>query len=139
MAEIINQQNKIGIETTVFQVFAKTVLNKIADCKTCTIVFVSDDKMCELNHDFRGKKSTTDVLSFPFEADEFDADNSFLGDIVISAAQAERQAQENKLTLELEVKQLILHGVLHLLGYDHETDEGEMNELELNLRQKFKI
>jgi probable rRNA maturation factor len=63
----------------------------------------------------------------------------FLGDIVISVEQAERQAEENGLSLEGEIKQLILHGVLHLCGYDHETDTGEMNKRELQLRRKLKI
>ncbi len=139
MPEIINQQRKIKIETQSFQTFAETAIEQIANGKTCTIAFISDKKMRELNRDFRGKNSTTDVLSFPYEADEFDADDSFLGDIVISLEQAERQAIENNLTLENEVKQLILHGLLHLLGNDHETDNGEMNSLELRWREKLRI
>src|SRR5690606_41338213 len=93
----------------------------------------------ELNSTFRGKDSTTDVLSFPFEKEAFEPDTNNLGDIVISAEQAERQAAENGLTLEDEIKQLILHGVLHLCGYDHETDSGEMNARELELRDKLGI
>jgi probable rRNA maturation factor len=58
---------------------------------------------------------------------------------VISLEQAQRQATENNLTLENEIQQLILHGILHLLGYDHETDNGEMNHLELQLREKFGV
>lgn len=139
MVEIINQQRKIKVETQSFQVFAETAIEQIANGKTCTIAFVSDKKMAELNGDFRSKDSTTDVLSFPYEADEFDFDDNFLGDIVISLEQAKRQAIENKLSLQNEVKQLILHGILHLLGYDHETDNGEMNALELNWREKLKI
>jgi probable rRNA maturation factor len=81
------------------------------------------------------------VLSFPYEPDQYDylETENFLGDIVISVEQAERQAQENKLTLENEIKQLILHGILHLCGYDHATDGGEMNRLELKLRRKLKV
>ena len=139
MIEIINQQRKIKIETLNCQAFAENALKQIANGKNVTIAFVSDKKMAELNRDFRGKNSTTDVLSFPYEADEFDADDSFLGDIVISLEQAQKQATENNLTLELEVKQLILHGILHLLGYDHETDNGEMNQLELSWREKLAI
>lgn len=95
--------------------------------------------MKELNKLFRGKDDTTDVLSFPHEPDEFDPDKNNLGDIVISVEQAAKQTQENGLTLDLEIKQLILHGVLHLCGYDHETDEGEMNARELELREKLGI
>lgn len=139
MTEIINQQRKIKIKAQEFESFTENAIEQIANGKTCTIAFISDKEMSELNHDFRGKNSTTDVLSFPYEADEFDVDDSFLGDIVISLEQANRQAIENNLTLELEVKQLILHGILHLLGYDHETDNGEMNELELSWREKLAI
>jgi probable rRNA maturation factor len=139
MTEIINQQRKIKIETKVFHEFAQAAIEQIADGKHATIAFVSDKKMKELNRDFRGKNTTTDVLSFPYERDEFEADDHFLGDIVISIEQAARQAEENHLSLDLEVRQLILHGVLHLLGYDHETDQGEMNELELEWRRRLGI
>jgi probable rRNA maturation factor len=138
MTEIINQQRKIKIETNTFKSFADLVLDEIANGKTIAIAFVSDKKMSELNNQFRGKNQTTDVLSFPFEND-FDEDETFLGDIVISLEQAQRQATENNLTLENEIQQLILHGILHLLGYDHETDNGEMNHLELQLREKFGV
>jgi rRNA maturation RNase YbeY len=88
---------------------------------------------------YRGKDLTTDVLSFPHEPDEFDPDKNNLGDIVISAEQAQKQALENGLTFEVEIKQLILHGLLHLCGHDHETDNGEMNERELVLRARLEI
>lgn len=137
--EIINQQSKIKIQPQKFQTFAESAINEIAVDKFALIAFISDIEMSRLNRDFRGKDSTTDVLSFPFEADDFDLDKSFLGDIMISPEQAQRQASENNLSLELEIKQLILHGILHLLGYDHETDNGEMNKLELKFRDKLKI
>ena len=95
--------------------------------------------MKELNTFFRAKSETTDVLSFPHEPDEFDPDKSNLGDIVISVEQAQRQAEKIGLTLEGEIKQLILHGALHLCGYDHETDNGEMNGRELELREQLGI
>jgi probable rRNA maturation factor len=141
MPEIINNQRKIKIERPLFQKFAETAAVKITETenKIFNVVFVSDRKMRELNNDFRGKNATTDVLSFPFEADEFEANTNFLGDIVISVEQAAKQAAENDLTLETEIKQLILHGVLHLCGYDHETDKGEMNRRELELRRILEI
>ena len=103
------------------------------------MAFISDKKITELNRAFRGKNSATDVLSFPNEPDEFEESENNLGDIVISVEQAARQAAENDLSLELEIKQLILHGILHLCGYDHETDSGEMNRLELKLRDQLGI
>lgn len=141
MPEIINQQRKIKLNLNFFDEFAEKCLLNIpeAENKDFTVAFVSDKKMRELNESFRGKNSTTDVLSFPFSADEFEAEFENLGDIVISAEQAEKQASENGLDFETEIKQLILHGVLHLCGYDHETDDGEMNERELQLRKKLGI
>ncbi len=141
MTEVINHQRKIKLDWRIFQEFAEKILQTIAETenKSTTIAFVSDRKMKELNKQFRGKNLTTDVLSFPFEADEFDLEQNYLGDIVISLEQANKQANENNLELETEIKQLILHGVLHLCGYDHETDGGEMNSLELQYRDKLKI
>ncbi len=141
MTEIINNQRKIKFDSQVFQDFAHNCINQIPETenKFVTIAFVSDRKMRELNKTFRAKDSTTDVLSFPFEADEYDLETENLGDIVISVEQAERQARENDLILESEIKQLILHGILHLCGFDHETDAGEMNRRELELRENLSI
>jgi probable rRNA maturation factor len=106
-----------------------------------TVVFVRDDKMRRLNREYRGKDYATDVLSFQTgggadEAFAFGEENH-LGDLVISVDTALRQAQEAKHSLEREVQELFLHGVLHLCGYDHETDNGEMNRLELKLRKRL--
>lgn len=103
-----------------------------------SIAFVDDASMKSLNTRFRGKRKTTDVLTFP--ADDSYADPSSpgrpLGDIVISIEQARRQAIDEKHSLATEVRYLVLHGILHALGYDHETDEGEMNALELKVRAR---
>ena len=156
MITIVNLQRKVKIDSRSFRQFIESLpaeINEASD-STFSVAFVSDRRMIELNKFFRGKDSTTDVLSFPHEPDEFDVQSAsssssgerdessgvnFLGDIVISVEQAQRQAKENKLSLENEIKQLILHGVLHLCGYDHETDGGEMNERELELREKLGI
>jgi probable rRNA maturation factor len=143
MIEIVNQQRKIKINLEACRKLAEKAIESIekAQGKTATIAFVSDLKMLRLNRDFRGKNATTDVLSFQFERDDFDVAESVnnLGDIVISAEQAARQAAENNLSLEIEISQLILHGILHLCGYDHETDNEEMNTLELKLRDELGI
>ncbi len=105
-----------------------------------TIVFLSDRAIRELNRRFRGKHYATDVLSFPCAAEPFERENrSQLGEVVISVQRAAAQARSNRLSFEDEVKQLILHGLLHLCGYDHETDNGEMNRLELRLRKRLGI
>jgi probable rRNA maturation factor len=101
-----------------------------------SIAIVDDDAMRNLNRKFRKKNKTTDVLTFP--ADDSDADPNAsgrpLGDIVISIDQARRQAADQKHSLAIEIRYLILHGILHALGYDHETDSGEMNVLEIKVR-----
>lgn len=105
-----------------------------------TLAFVSDRAMQELNRRWRGKQGTTDVLSFPAGQEEFEkVEGTTLGDVVVSVEQAARQAAEHGLDFEGEVAQLILHGLLHLCGYDHETDSGEMNALELTLRGRLGI
>jgi len=137
---VVNLQRKVKVQSDDFRAFVKACesIDEAAG-KTFSIAFISDRRMRELNKFFRGKDTTTDVLSFPHEPDEFDVDKTNLGDIVISAEQAQRQAKENGLTLDNEIKQLILHGILHLCGYDHETDNGEMNARELELRDKLGI
>jgi len=141
MTEIIDNQRKIKLDLKIFKDFAESVIRSISETKnkSVTVGFVSDRKMRELNKQFRGKNSSTDVLSFPYEAEEFETSNENLGDIIISLKEASKQAAENNMNLETEIKQLILHGVLHLCGYDHETDAGEMNAKELKLRAKLGI
>ena len=152
---IVNLQRKVKIEARGFMPFLIAVRAAVEEVRCChfSVALVSDTRMRELNSMFRGKNSTTDVLSFPHEKDDFEnvhhtfapddqtpeQEHDFLGDIVISAEQAERQAEENKLTLQCEIKQLILLGVLHLCGFDHETDSGEMNARELELRERLGI
>ncbi|HSS22193.1 MAG TPA: rRNA maturation RNase YbeY [Pyrinomonadaceae bacterium] len=138
MIEVVNRQRKLTIDAGRWQAFAEKALKLAPASSGFTVAFVSDRSMRELNRMWRHKSGTTDVLSFPAEPDEFETDES-LGDVVISVEQAARQAKENGLTFDNEVAQLILHGLLHLCGYDHETDKGEMNRLELRLRGKLGI
>ncbi len=101
-----------------------------------SIAFIDDEAMKKLNQKFRNKASTTDVLTFPADDsyNEPSASGRPLGDIVISVDQARTQATEEKHSLPTEIRYLVVHGVLHALGYDHETDHGEMNALELAVR-----
>lgn len=141
MINVVNLQRSVKFDLADIRDFTKDLPVAVTDVEKCgfSIAFISDSRMKQLNEMFRGKNTTTDVLSFPHEPDEFDPDKDNLGDIVISVEQAQRQAEENGLTLEGEIKQLILHGLLHLLGYDHETDDGEMNARELELRSQLDI
>lgn len=141
MIEVVNRQRKVPIDSERWDAFtSKALLVVPNNAAGVTIAFVSDRAMRELNRMWRHQSGTTDVLSFPAEQDEFEAAEGVrLGDVVISVEQAARQAKENGLTTDEEIAQLILHGLLHLCGYDHETDNGEMNRLELRLRRKLGI
>jgi probable rRNA maturation factor len=98
-----------------------------------TIVLTGDAAMRRLNRDFRGKDRATDVLSFPSGGDELPDGTRPLGEIVISVAQAARQAREARHSLARELRILVIHGYLHLLGYDHEVDDGTMMRLQARL------
>ena len=136
MVEVVNRQRRFKVDTEAWTTFASKALVAIGKSQSsATIAFVSDKRIRELNRQFRGIDKATDVLSFP--ADEPNELN--LGDIAISAETAALQARENSLSFDGEIAQLILHGLLHLSGYDHETDNGEMNRLELRLRRKLDI
>jgi len=139
--EIINRQRRHKVQAKRWREFATGALKAIgAGNRDAAIVFVSDAAMRKLNRQFRGKDSATDVLSFPSQPESFEADTATnVGEIVISLDRAQSQAKENGLTLVNEVEQLILHGLLHLCGHDHETDDGEMNRLELKTRRKLGI
>ena len=141
MVEVINRQRKMPVDCERWRAFAEKALKVApADGAGVTVAFVSDRVMRGLNRRWRGKGGTTDVLSFPAGQDEFEKlDGVTLGDVVISVEQAARQAGEHGLSFENEVEQLILHGVLHLCGYDHERDDGEMNRLEMRLRRRLGI
>ena len=141
MIEVVNRQRKVSLDCERWRAFtAKALKVAAASGAGVTVAFVSDLAMRELNRRWRGKEGTTDVLSFPAAQDEFEkVEGLTLGDVVISVEQAARQAKEHGLEFDEEVSQLILHGVLHLCGYDHETDNGEMTALELRLRRRLGI
>jgi probable rRNA maturation factor len=132
--EVVNSQRGKKVDTETWARFANKALHVIGKPgSSATIAFVSDRRIRDLNQRFRNVHKPTDVLSFPAE------EETNLGDIAISVETAAAQAKENGLSFETEIAQLILHGLLHLCGYDHETDNGEMNRLELRLRKKLGI
>jgi probable rRNA maturation factor len=97
------------------------------------ILVTNSASIRRLNRDFRKKDKPTDVLSFPSAAE------GLAGDIAISAQIASKQAKALGHTLGTELKVLILHGMIHLAGHDHESDEGEMAALEAKLQKKLKL
>ena len=141
MIEIINRQQQRRVNSKKWREFTERALHATGkDKRDVAIVFMADGEIKKLNRQFRGKDYATDVLSFPAEHEVFEKGlKTSVGEVVISLDRAAAQAKENGLTFSNEVEQLILHGLLHLRGYDHETDNGEMNRLELKLRRKLGI
>lgn len=138
--EVLNRQRLHEIDCPAAAKLAQAVLNRIGqEDAALTITFILDPAMRILNRDYRGIDKPTDVLSFAYhEADDNiveQGEPAHLGDMVISVETAERYAGELGLTFEQELGHLIIHGTLHLAGYDHETDNGEMNRLERKLRK----
>jgi len=122
---------------------AKAVLNaeSASDSTEMGLVVTGQQKIRELNRTYRGIDRPTDVLSFPMQEDKEDDDFTsppegagYLGDVIISYPQAERQAKEHKHSIKKEMAVLIIHGILHLLGYDHIEDE-EAERMEARERQ----
>jgi probable rRNA maturation factor len=106
-----------------------------------TITFIRDRAMRKLNRDYRGIDKPTDVLSFAYhessDLSEPEIESDHLGDVIISVETAAAYARELGLTFGGEIDHLVIHGTLHLAGYDHETDNGEMNRLERKLRKEL--
>jgi probable rRNA maturation factor len=96
-----------------------------------SVLFCGDRRMRTLNRRYRRKDRSTDVLAFPAGGAEL------LGDIVISVPYASRQARRRGEPRSREIERLLVHGLLHLHGYDHETDDGEMDALEARMRRRL--
>jgi probable rRNA maturation factor len=96
-----------------------------------SIVIMDDAQIRALNHDYRGIDRPTNVLSFPMQEGEFsNITPGLLGDLVISAQTAAREAQDAGITLDERLSQLLVHGILHLVGFDHETGEEDARQME---------
>ena len=102
---------------------------------TVSVLLTSDSEIRRLNREFRGKDKATDVLSFP--AGDGAGRSRTAGDLAISVETAAREAEQRGHSLETELRVLLLHGVLHLAGFDHEADSGEMARKENALRNKL--
>jgi probable rRNA maturation factor len=150
---ILNRQRAVRVARRPLELFLARVRRELGIGEAdVTICFVSDAEIARMNQAFRKKKGPTDVLSFPavdrrapvlFSPRRKAGSRSsskaetFLGDVAISPATARRNAKKLGRTLPSELQVLILHGVLHLLGYDHETDRGEMERVEGRLRRRL--
>ena len=114
------------------------LLEQIADflgAGDVELVFVNDDEMRKINREQRGINKATDVLSFPYEQ----VSGGLMGSVVISTDTASRVASELGHSIECEIALLFLHGVLHILGYDHEIDDGQMRGKEKEVIEHFNL
>jgi probable rRNA maturation factor len=145
---ILNRQRAMRLARPPLESFLCRVKNELGlEQAGLTVCLVSDAEIARMNEKFRKKKGPTDVLSFPMMARRRPLQarrvsrtlkpDDYLGDIAISPATARRYAKKHGRKLSSELRVLILHGVLHLLGYDHETDRGEMDRVERKLRKRL--
>jgi len=130
---VLNRQRKHAVDTASVRTFLSELIKQQGKhAMSLSVVLIDDKAMQTYNHKYRGFDKTTDVLSFC-------GDEDYLGDILISVETAFVQARRSpSITLESNIRRLVLHGFLHLTGYDHETDNGEMRAIEVRLRRKFK-
>jgi rRNA maturation RNase YbeY len=147
---IVNRQRAVRVALKPLEQFLLQVREELGVTEAdVTVCLVGDREIARMNETFRKKKGPTDVLSFPAvtrrqpvarrEKDGVKNLGEYLGDVAISPATAKRYARKNGRKLPAELRVLILHGVLHLLGYDHEIDRGEMTRLENRLRRRFDL
>ncbi len=137
---ILNRQKRVRVALPPLEKFARQVRRELRlDGREVAICLVSDAEMARLNKTYRGKQDPTDVLSFPAseEVASRRASSKSLGDIAIAPMVARRNAKRYGRTLPDELRILILHGVLHLMGYDHERDSGQMERRERLLRRRL--
>ena len=152
---IINRQRRIHVRVRNLENFLARVRRILALSKdSVSICLVTNAQITKWNRAYRGKMRPTDVLSFPADGARPSVKNPsrtrrrvktrsrgdvsiYLGDIAIAPAVARRNALQFGRTLPEELRVLILHGVLHLMGYDHETDSGQMDRCEQMLRRKL--
>lgn len=143
---VLNRQAVIAVDLRGVRSFVRRVRNELKlGGRTFNVCFVDDREIARLNSVYRGKRRPTDVLSFPWSdgrrmpVGAVREWRGFLGEVVISAETARRNARSECHATANEIRWLVLHGVLHLLGYDHERDQGEMTALELALRERLGV
>ncbi len=140
--EVVNKQRLYKLFRQPIAQLGQAVLARIDRCScSATITFIRDPEMQRLNRTYRNIDEPTDVLAFAYQEGISDNDPAynpaFLGDVVISVETAERYAREQGIVFATEINWLVIHGLLHLAGYDHETDQGEMRRLERRLRKEL--
>lgn len=156
---VLNEQRQVRVAIAPIEKFLARVLRRLRlRSGAISVNFVTAARIARWNGSYRGKNKPTDVLSFPTGAQpharrargararstrllrRWGSDGSdYLGDIAISPLVAKQNARRFDRSFEDELRILVLHGVLHLMGYDHETDRGEMERVERRLRRELRL
>ena len=144
---VLNRQRRVAVEIAPLGRFVERVRLELGfPADGVAIQLVSDAAMKRLNWKFRKKRGSTDVLSFPARPRDGGGragrqgrtgEDGYVGDIAISPEMARRNARRDDRSLPDELRILVLHGMIHLAGYDHETDRGQMHKLETALRRRL--
>jgi probable rRNA maturation factor len=132
---VILERRVEGLEESRLRDFVASACRAVGLRGAVTVLVTGDREMRELNRRFRGKAHSTDVLSFPALV----RTHNFSGDIAVALDTAARNARRYGHSVSKEVRILVLHGILHLAGYDHERDKGEMARKESDLRRRFRL
>lgn len=137
---IFNRQRRVRVAIRPLQQFYERARRELGFApESVTIELISDAAMARLNATYRKKHGPTDVLSFPANGARPKPGAAYVGDIAISPETARRNARRFSRSLPLEMRVLILHGMIHLAGFDHEADHGEMDRLERRLRKRLGV
>ena len=137
---IVNRQRRVAVAVKPLEDFFERARRELRFApESVTVQLISDAAMARLNHTYRRKSGPTDVLSFPANGAKPNKNTEYVGDIAISPETARRNARRFSRTLPAELRVLILHGMIHLAGFDHATDNGEMERLERRLRRRLGI
>lgn len=134
MLEIVDEANLI--ESNLDSIFLESIIKEFGDFSV-ELVFVDSIQSRQLNKEFLNKDYPTDVLSFPFA--QMGLESKFIGSIVINVDLAKKISLELNHSINDEIALLFIHGLLHLMGYDHEIDSGEHRNLESKLINKFNL
>ena len=134
-SRVLNRQRRLALRPDALAGFADAVLDYLRRPGQAVAVMLVDDRMIQqYNARYLGHERPTDVIAFPYPGE---GPGDYLGDVLISVETAAANARRYRLTPLREVKNLIIHGIIHLLGYDHTTDRGQMRRLERRVRRAF--
>ena len=137
---IVNRQRRVAVSLQPLEKFYESARLALRfPPQSVGIQLVSDLAMARLNQTFRKKRGPTDVLSFPANGSKPSTRAVYVGDIAIAPETARRNARRFARSLAAELRILILHGMVHLAGFDHETDEGQMDRVEQRLRRRLGV